>query len=299
MTVTSDRKDGAPGIALSRRSMVAALGVLATSAGGVTSRALAQVPPPMPPPPSDYVPPPMPIPPGGYVPPPMGSGGGQCFLEGTRLAVPGGEVPVEGLRPGDMVLTASGARRQAGFVGWFSVERDTSGRWPLAGLPVRVRRGALGAGLPARDLFVTGAHLLFLGGVLVPAEDLINGVSIAWADVAGERLRYFHVGLASHDVVLAEGLGCESLQVSDVARSAAGFDNGAELVAYYRGLRPGEMVACARVMAFNGGRAALRSRLRSALAVVRDVRDVRDRVRDEAEARLARAVGPVMGLVPA
>jgi hypothetical protein len=75
-------------------------------------------------------------------------------------------------------------------------------------MPVRVRAGAFGAALPLRDLVLSPDHAVLVDGALVPIRHLINGVSIAqerWASVT-----YWHVELDRHDVVLAEGLACES-----------------------------------------------------------------------------------------
>lgn len=40
-----------------------------------------------------------------------------CFLAGTRIATPAGEVPVETLRPGDLILTADGRAVPVRFLG--------------------------------------------------------------------------------------------------------------------------------------------------------------------------------------
>jgi hypothetical protein len=44
----------------------------------------------------------------------------------------------------------------------------------------------------------------YLGGMLIEAKDLINGVSIVQAESA-ERVEYFHIELDTHDVIIAEG----------------------------------------------------------------------------------------------
>jgi hypothetical protein len=83
-------------------------------------------------------------------------------------------VAVESLEIGDIVVTASGARRPIKWMGW----RSYSGRL-LAGrrdmLPVCFSAGSLGEGLPRRDLFVSPKHAMFPNGALVPAEHLVNG----------------------------------------------------------------------------------------------------------------------------
>jgi hypothetical protein len=62
--------------------------------------------------------------------------------------------------------------------------------------------------LPVRDLLLSPDHAVFVDGVLIPVRYLINDCTISQerADV----ITYWHVELADHDVILAEGLACES-----------------------------------------------------------------------------------------
>jgi hypothetical protein len=130
-----------------------------------------------------------------------------CFAHGTQIATPGGEVPVDQLAVGDRVLTASG---DAVPIIWVGVGRVlvTPGRRSAA-TPVIVRRGALADNVPHRDLRVTKGHSLFLDGVLIPVEFLVNHRSIEWDDRARE-ISIYHIELATHDVLLADGAPAES-----------------------------------------------------------------------------------------
>ncbi|MDA8252252.1 MAG: Hint domain-containing protein [Rhodospirillales bacterium] len=130
-----------------------------------------------------------------------------CFLRGTRIATPDGEVPVECLRPGDAVRTLSGAARR---LRWVGVGRSVvlPGNRDLTS-PVVVRRGALAEGVPCRDLYVTRGHALLVDGVLVPAGELVNHRSIAWVEEA-QQVDYYHLELDSHDVLLADGAPAET-----------------------------------------------------------------------------------------
>ncbi len=131
-----------------------------------------------------------------------------CFAAGTRLRTPRGEIRVEALRAGrDSVLTAAGRVAAIRWIGarTISVARHPS---PERVMPVRVARGALGPGQPVRDLVLSPDHAVFLDGVLIPVRLLVNGRSIARVPVA--RVRYLHVELSCHDVILAEGLPVET-----------------------------------------------------------------------------------------
>ena len=130
-----------------------------------------------------------------------------CFVAGTRIATPRGEVPVERLAVGEQVLTASGAARPIVWIGVGEV-LATRGRRNAA-TPVIVRRGALANDVPNRDLRVTKGHALLIDDVLIPVEFLVNHRSIAWDDRAQE-VRVYHIELAAHDVLVANGAPAES-----------------------------------------------------------------------------------------
>jgi hypothetical protein len=74
--------------------------------------------------------------------------------------------------------------------------------------PVRIAAGAFGAGMPLRPLFLSPDHAVHVDDVLIPIRYLINGASVAQVPVA--EVTYWHVELAAHDVLLAEGLPAES-----------------------------------------------------------------------------------------
>jgi hypothetical protein len=153
-----------------------------------------------------------------------------CFAEGTRIATPAGAVAVEALGIGDPVLTADGRVVAVKWVG----RQTVSTRFHMAERlqPVRVRAGALGGGLPERDLVLTADHALLVDGLLVNAGALVNGGSIDWVPVSelGERFTVYHVETEDHDIILAEGAPAETF-IDYVGRQA--FDNYAEYVALY------------------------------------------------------------------
>ncbi len=133
-----------------------------------------------------------------------------CFLAGTRIATPGGEVAVEALSPGDLVLTADGRAVPVLRIG----RQDVATAFVRhdAALPVEIAPGALAEGVPARPLRVTPDHALLLGGVLVQAGALVNGTTIRRmaARALPARFPVFHVETAEHVALLAEGAAAES-----------------------------------------------------------------------------------------
>ncbi len=159
-----------------------------------------------------------------------GTGGNYtvCFLAGTLIATPAGERPVEMIAAGDLVLTADGRAAPVRWVGRQTVV--TLFADPLRTFPVRIAAGALGDGLPTRDLFVSPDHALLLDDVLVQAGALVNGTTITRVEAMPDRFTYFHVELEDHALILAEGTPAESF-VDNVTRRR--FDNFAEFEALF------------------------------------------------------------------
>jgi hypothetical protein len=151
-----------------------------------------------------------------------------CYFPGTMIRTPDGEAAVESLAIGDRVVTADGRVMAVRWIGRAAV--STRFADPLRTLPIRVRAGALAEGLPARDLLVSPEHALFVRDILIQAGALVNGVSIIRERAVPERFTYYHIELAEHALVLAEGTPAETF-VDYIGRRA--FDNWAEHEALY------------------------------------------------------------------
>ncbi len=123
-----------------------------------------------------------------------------CFAAGTRIATMTGEALVQNLSPGDMVITRDGPRRLT----WTGRSVVTAPELR----PVRLRGGALGPGLPRRDLLLSPEHAVLVGEWLVPAVQLV-GLPAITRDPASV-ISYHHIAFATHALVLAEGVWAES-----------------------------------------------------------------------------------------
>jgi antigen 43 len=133
-----------------------------------------------------------------------------CFLAGSHIRTPSGEVAVESLQPGDLVITLQNGAEMARPVVWVGHRSVKPG--DITGddaHPVRITAGAFAENIPARDLLVTAEHCIFAGGGLIPARMLVNGSSII-SDADISTFTYYHVELKSHGILLAEGLATES-----------------------------------------------------------------------------------------
>jgi hypothetical protein len=211
----------------------------------------------------------------------VGEGCEDCFLKGTMVRTADGDRKIEDLAAGDLLPTVFGGMCSVQWIGRYPVKkRHPTKAWIKDVLPVRVARSALGPDMPRADLYVTKAHALLIDGVLVTAASLINGTTITLYDASEHNeLEYFHVKLARHNVIYAEGVPCETLL--NVRESAV---NSAEYLRDH-GRPTTQEVPCAPLLSYNGGRSEIRSRFRSAISPWIDRRQKLDIIRDELEER--------------
>ena len=129
-----------------------------------------------------------------------------CFCRGTMILTETGQVAVEKLEIGDRVMTIAGEAKPIAWIG--HGRRVLTGKNPEA-RPLIVRADAIAVGVPLRDLYLTRGHSLYIDGVLIPVEYLVNEHSILWDDTASE-VEFYHLELQDHDVLLADGCPAES-----------------------------------------------------------------------------------------
>ena len=134
-----------------------------------------------------------------------------CFAAGTRILTARGEVPVELLREGEAVVTLAGTAAALKPIQWIGRARsDPAGHAaPHRITPIRVRADAIAPGVPHADVLLSPDHAILIDGALMSVHVLINGASIVREPITGP-IDYYHVELAKHDVILAEGMRVES-----------------------------------------------------------------------------------------
>jgi hypothetical protein len=209
-------------------------------------------------------------------------GSGHCFLRGTRILTPGGEIPVEDLTIGALVETLNGPLP----VKWIGRQRfrKDSPSWHWSVAPIRVARFALGDQYPRRELYLSPKHSLFIDGFLIPVEWLVNGRSITLATIDDrEAIDYFHIELETHEVVFAEGAPAETLLVTS---DREGFGNFVEYERMYGAGERAPMKPFAPTIYFKGARGEVERLLRKAVSPVVDIRDPSQRARDRIAARV-------------
>jgi len=148
-----------------------------------------------------------------------------CFAAGARILTARGEVAVETLVEGDLVVGLRGGKlRPVRWVGHRDVDLLAHPD-PDSINPVRVCAGAFGPGQPHRDLILSPNHALYVDGHFIAVRYLLNGVTIRQEQ--WDTVTYYHVELEAHDVMLVDGMAAESFL--DVGNRAA-FSNGGEPV---------------------------------------------------------------------
>jgi hypothetical protein len=151
-----------------------------------------------------------------------------CFLAGTLIRTPAGEVEVESLKHGDLVLTQDGRTVPVDWLGIQTVSLRFADKMRV--LPIRIRAGALAENVPCRDLLVSPDHAILVDGALIHAGALVNGTSIVRETNVPSTLKYYHVEVEDHSLIMAENTPAETF-VDNVDR--LNFDNWAEHEALY------------------------------------------------------------------
>jgi len=210
-----------------------------------------------------------------------GGGSGKCFLRGTLIQTPDGEIPVEELKIGALVDTLRGPHP----IKWIGRQRfeKASPSWHWSVAPIRVAKFALSDEYPRRDLFLSPHHSLFIDGLLIPVEWLVNGKTITLAEMDDcEAIDYFHIELETHEVVFAEGTPAETLLVDNDREH---FGNFVQYEQLYGNGNEDAMKPFAPRLEYQGPGGELNRLLRSAVSPVIDVRDPIQKARARIAAR--------------
>lgn len=142
-----------------------------------------------------------------------------CFTPGAMITTPRGQVAVENLRMGDLVITADNGLQA---IRWVGRKRMTGARlqaYPEL-RPVRIRKDAFGNGLPERDMWVSPQHRMLVRSertaldygeteALVPAKGLLNDLSVT-IDYGLRETEYVHILFDRHEVIFANATPTES-----------------------------------------------------------------------------------------
>lgn len=188
-----------------------------------------------------------------------------CFSRGTQIMTDRGEVAVEDLSEGDLVLTADNGYQQLRWIGSQKVSASRLEEEPNL-CPIRIRKGALGDNTPSCDLVVSPQHRVLVRSkiarrmfdaseILVAAKFLqsVEGVSeITDCDC----VEYFHLLFERHEVILSNGAWTESLFTGPQALKSVGAEARAEIMALFPELieRNYEAQPCRQLVSGRRGR---------------------------------------------
>src|SRR5690606_6894131 len=133
-----------------------------------------------------------------------------CYLKGTHIATPDGEVKVEDLKAGDKVVTASGGVATVKWLGYRTLRKARiPAKDAIRAFPITFKKDSIANNVPHRDLTLSPGHHLYFDGKLIPAMMLVNGKTVT-QDFSRPVFEYFHVELDRFDILLAEGVPAES-----------------------------------------------------------------------------------------
>lgn len=171
-----------------------------------------------------------------------------CFTTGTLIATQRGEVRVEELKLGDLVMTLDHGLQPVRWVGSRLLSAEELERNPRF-RPIRIEPGALGVGLPHRRLTVSPQHRCLLrsriaermtGGpeVLAAAKHLVGAPGITIEEESRE-VTYMHILFDRHELVWSNGAVTESFYLGEQALDSIDREQREEILALFPELAQG------------------------------------------------------------
>ncbi|MBU3032271.1 Hint domain-containing protein [Paracoccus sp. XHP0099] len=165
-----------------------------------------------------------------------------CFTAGTIIETMFGPRGVETLSPGDLIRTRDNGFRWLDWIGSTHLDAARLDLKPNL-RPVRIRAGALGPNVPARDLTVSPQHRVLLRSaaarnlfgdteILAAAKHLVGlpGIEVVRPEAG---VTYWHLLFDGHEVVQSNGAWSESLFTGPQAMEAVGPSARREILARF------------------------------------------------------------------
>lgn len=161
-----------------------------------------------------------------------------CFVAGTLIETAAGQMPVEVLEPGDMIMTRDRGYQPLRWIGQRNV--------PAAGkmAPVEIAANTFGTHSilrvsPLHRILLKDEMAELLFGeteVLVAAKELVNDRSVRVRE--GGHVTYVHLLFDSHEIVISNGLASESFLPGGQITNIFEEDAVAEICALFPELDP-------------------------------------------------------------
>ena len=174
-----------------------------------------------------------------------------CFANGTLIDTATGLQAVETLTAGAALRTIDGRFKPLRLILSRAIAPHEMGDDRLC--PVRILAGALGCGLPKRDLLVSRQHRVLVTSIIAQrmfgrAQVLVPAIRLTalpgiFLDKAVASLTYYHLVLQDHDVIFAEGAPTETFFPGPAAIAALPPKARAELALLFPQLRAPDTIA--------------------------------------------------------
>ena len=152
-----------------------------------------------------------------------------CYAKGTMILTKNGFIPIENIRLGNKIIT-KGKIRNGKYVKYpnYKIEKIIwAGKFRVRELnlrsrPICIKKNALGKNIPFKDLYVSPKHNIIIHGMMVQANNMVNGTTI-YQDNECSNVEYYHIECETHSAILANGVLSESYL--DMKKNRIVFDN--------------------------------------------------------------------------
>jgi hypothetical protein len=164
-----------------------------------------------------------------------------CLTQGAMIATPKGERAIETLRVGDIVTTQNGPKT----LRWIGQRTVTATDLALNDKlrPVRISAGAMGQGLPDRDMLVSRQHRMqtaspIAARMFASSQVLISAIRLTalpgiYVDMVADHVSYFHLLFDAHEIIFANGAPTESLFTGPQVLNAISTEARQEIMALF------------------------------------------------------------------
>lgn len=171
-----------------------------------------------------------------------------CFTPDTLIATPKGARRVQTLRAGDRILTRDNGLQEIQWLGTRPLgHRDLTEVPHLR--PVSICAGALGNGLPERDMVVSPNHRMLVANdrtslyfedreVLVHARHLTGRAGIEL--LPASNVTYIHFMFRQHEIILSNGAWSESFQPTEYTLQGIGEAHRSQITGLFPDLKTRE-----------------------------------------------------------
>ena len=170
-----------------------------------------------------------------------------CFVAGTKITTPDGQILVEDLQAGDLVECHDGIARPITRVLCQSFSAMQLAHQEKL-RPVKITAGALGGGLPERDLLVSRQHRFLAASALVErvsgnSNSLISAIKLCalpgiFLETTPREISYYHLEFETHQIIFAEGALAESLLLEKTSHARPNDDQHEEASLIFPNAQP-------------------------------------------------------------